>query len=63
MTKSVSAERWVCNEWLGCAENKTKAVLKKYVVMSVGWMCVKMNEDIAEIIAAEILKRFGKYVS
>ena len=26
-------------------------------------MCVKMNEDIAEIIAAEILKRFGKYVS
>ena len=30
--------------------------------MSVGWMCVKMNEDIAEIIAAESLKRFGKYV-
>ena len=25
--------------------------------MSVGWMCVKMNEDIAGIIAAEILKR------
>ena len=25
-------------------------------------MCVKMNEDIAEIIAAENLKRFGKYV-
>ena len=24
-------------------------------------MCVKMNEDIAEIIAAEILKRFGKF--
>ena len=30
--------------------------------MSVGWMCVKMNEDIVEIIAIEILKRFGKYV-
>ena len=30
--------------------------------MSVGWMCVKMNEDIAEITAAEIFKRFGKYV-
>ena len=30
--------------------------------MSVGWMCVKMNEDIAEIIAAENLKWFGKYV-
>ena len=25
-------------------------------------MCVKMNEETAEIIAAEILKRFGKYV-
>ena len=25
-------------------------------------MCVKMNEDIVEIIAAEILKRFGKYL-
>ena len=25
-------------------------------------MCVKMNENIAEIIAAENLKRFGKYV-
>ena len=30
--------------------------------MSVGWMFVKMNEDIVEIIGAEILKRFGKYV-
>ena len=30
--------------------------------MSLGWMCVKMNEDIAEIIAAEIFKRFGKSV-
>ena len=30
--------------------------------MNVGWMCVKMNKDIVEIIAAEILKRFGKYV-
>ena len=30
--------------------------------MSVGWTCVKMNEDIAEIIVAEILKQFGKYV-
>ena len=28
--------------------------------MIVGLMCVKMNEDIVEIIAAEILKRFGK---
>ena len=30
--------------------------------MSVGWMYVKMNEAIVEIIAAEILKRFGKYI-
>ena len=36
---------------------RIKDVKKKYFVMS-----VKMNEDIAEIIAAEILKRFGKYV-
>ena len=50
----LSAKRWVCNGWLGCAENKR--CLKKYFVMSVGWMFVKMNEDIAEIIAAENLK-------
>ena len=56
----LSAKRCVCNGWLGCAENKS--CLKKYFVMSVGWMCVKMNEDIVEIIAAEILKRFGKYL-
>ena len=30
--------------------------------MSVGWVCVKMNKDIVEIITAEILKQFGKYV-
>ena len=53
-------KRCVCSGWLGCAENKS--CLKKYFVMSVGWMCVKMNEDIVEIIAAEILKRFWKYV-
>ena len=56
----LSAKRCVCNRWLGCVENKR--CLKKYVVMNVGWMCVKMNEDIVEIIAAEILKWFGKYV-
>ena len=41
---------------------RIKDVSKIYFVKSVGWMSVKMNEDIVEIIAAEILKRFGKYV-
>ena len=39
----LSAKRCVCNGRLGCAENKS--CLKKYFVMSVGWMSVKMNED------------------
>ena len=31
-----------------------------FFVLSVGWMCVKMNEDIVEKITAEIWKWFGK---
>ena len=40
---------------------RIKEVLKN--ILSRVWVeCVKMNEDIVETIAAEILKWFGKYV-